>query len=151
MRNAGDGEAMLLYAVVTATGGSPFAASAQDASGTFSVETFACPEGMTLATLVSIKEDAELDVPELKQLLQRVQKTIRQERNDVRYAMNSFVIAVGTYVQPLADLAVRAAERIGRVSVDMGDTACEVPYAPDYIRKARKGGVVAPKRKTAKC
>jgi hypothetical protein len=36
---------------VTAAGGSPFAASVQDASGTFSVETFACPEGMTLATL----------------------------------------------------------------------------------------------------
>jgi quercetin dioxygenase-like cupin family protein len=51
LRNAGDGEAMLLYTVVTASGGSPFAAAAQDASGTFSVETFACPEGMTLATL----------------------------------------------------------------------------------------------------
>ena len=51
LRNAGDGEAMLLYAVVTAGGASPFAASAEDATGTFSVETFACPEGMTLATL----------------------------------------------------------------------------------------------------
>src|SRR5919112_1493800 len=39
LRNAGDDEAMLLYAVVTSHGGSPFAASAQDASGTFSVET----------------------------------------------------------------------------------------------------------------
>jgi hypothetical protein len=51
LRNAGDGEATLLYAVVTAAGDTPFAALAQDASGTFSVETFACPEGMTLATL----------------------------------------------------------------------------------------------------
>ena len=51
LHNAGDGEAMLLYAVVTRAGASPFAASAQDATGTFSVETFACPEGMTLATL----------------------------------------------------------------------------------------------------
>jgi hypothetical protein len=51
LRNAGDGEAMLLYAVVTAAGDAPFAASSHDASGTFSVETFACPEGMTLTTL----------------------------------------------------------------------------------------------------
>jgi len=51
LRNAGDGEAMLLFAVVTAAGDAPFAASAQDASGSFSVETFACPEGMNLATL----------------------------------------------------------------------------------------------------
>jgi hypothetical protein len=51
LHNAGDGEALLLYAVVTAAGDPPFAAAAQDASGTFSVETFVCPEGMTLATL----------------------------------------------------------------------------------------------------
>jgi hypothetical protein len=104
-----------------------------------------------LTSLVATKDDAELDVAELKQLLQRVQKTIHQERNNVRYAMNGFVIALGTYVQPLAELAVRTAEKIGRVSVDVGDTACQVPYAPDYIQKARRGGVVASKRKTAKC
>jgi quercetin dioxygenase-like cupin family protein len=51
LHNAGDGEAMLLYTAVVGSGDSLFAASAQDASGTFSVETFACPEGMTLATL----------------------------------------------------------------------------------------------------
>jgi 3-methyladenine DNA glycosylase AlkD len=105
----------------------------------------------TLSTLASTRDDADLDIAELKQLLQRVQKTIQQERNDVRYAMNGFVIALGTYVQPLAELALRAAEKIGRVSVDMGDTACQVPYAPDYIRKSRRGGAVAAKRKTAKC
>jgi hypothetical protein len=49
--NAGDGEAMLLYTTVTGSGESLFAGSAQDASGTFSVETFACPEGMTPVTM----------------------------------------------------------------------------------------------------
>jgi 3-methyladenine DNA glycosylase AlkD len=105
----------------------------------------------TLTSLVSVKDDAELDMAELKQLLQRVRKTIHQERNNVRYAMNGFVIALGSYVRPLADVALRAAEKIGRVSVDMGDTACQVPYAPEYIQKARRGGAVAAKRKTAKC
>ena len=51
LRNAGDSEAILLYAAVAGAGDSLFAASAQEASGTFAVETFACPEGMTLATL----------------------------------------------------------------------------------------------------
>jgi hypothetical protein len=51
LHNAGDGEAVLLYTAVAGSGESLFAASAQDDSGTFSVETFACPEGMTLATL----------------------------------------------------------------------------------------------------
>lgn len=65
--------------------------------------------------------------------------------------MNGFVIALGTYVQALTDLAVRAAEKIGRVSVKMGNTACQVPYALEYIQKTRKRGVVVKKRKTAKC
>ena len=51
LRNAGDSEAILLFAAVAGAGDSLFAASAQDASETFSVETFACPEGVTLATL----------------------------------------------------------------------------------------------------
>ena len=105
----------------------------------------------TLASLVSVKPDTDLNVPELKRLLQRVQTTIHQQPNDVRYAMNGFVIALGTYVKPLADDALRAAEKIGPVSVDHGNTSCQTPYAPDYIRKSRKGGSVAPKRKTAKC
>jgi quercetin dioxygenase-like cupin family protein len=51
LHNAGDGEAMLLYTALVEPGEALFAASAQEASGIFSVETFACPEGMTLTTL----------------------------------------------------------------------------------------------------
>lgn len=105
----------------------------------------------TLSSLVAIKPDTALDLAELKQLLQRVQKTIHQQPDRVRHAMNGFVIAVGTYVAPLSDAAAEAAEKIGKVSVDMGDTACKVPYAPDYIAKARARGNVGKKRKTAKC
>jgi quercetin dioxygenase-like cupin family protein len=51
LRNASDSEAILLLAAVAGAGDSIIAASSQDASETFSVETFACPEGVTLATL----------------------------------------------------------------------------------------------------
>jgi 3-methyladenine DNA glycosylase AlkD len=105
----------------------------------------------TLSSLVSIKEDAELDVPELKRLLQRVQKTIHQQPNRVRYAMNCFVIALGSYVSALTDAALAAGERIGEVSVDMGGTACKVPSAPEYIQKVQKRGTIGKKRKSAKC
>jgi 3-methyladenine DNA glycosylase AlkD len=105
----------------------------------------------TLASLVSVKPDAELDLAELKQLLQRVQKTIHQQPNKVRYAMNSFVIAVGSHVKALTDLAIQVGEKIGTVSVDMGNTACEVPSAPDYIRKVQQRGTIGKKRKSAKC
>jgi len=114
-------------------------------------ETVAVTGWATLSSLVGIKDDAELDLAELKRLLLRVQKTLPKEPDRVRYAMNGFVIAVGTYVKPLTDLALQTGRKIGSVSVDVGDTSCKVPYAPDYIEKARKKGVVGKKRKTAKC
>ena len=65
--------------------------------------------------------------------------------------MNGFVIALGTYVRELTEPAMQAGEQIGPVSVDMGNTACKVPYAPEYIQKARERGAVGKKRKSAKC
>src|SRR5580658_155311 len=50
----------------------------------------------TWISLVSIKDDAELDLPELKGLAQRVQRTIHQAPDEVRHKMNSFLIALGS-------------------------------------------------------
>lgn len=105
----------------------------------------------TLGGLTTIKDDADLDLAELKQLLGRVEKTIHQQPNRVKYVMNGFVIAVGSYVKPFTDLAVKTSERIGEVKVDMGGTACKVPYAPDYIQKVRQRGRIGVKRKSARC
>ncbi len=104
----------------------------------------------TLSSIMSIRDDGDLDIAELKRLLQRVQKTIHEAPNTVRYVMNSFVICVGSYVPALTDLALEIGEKIGPVEVDMGNTACEVPFAPDYIRKVQKHGTIGKKRKSAK-
>jgi hypothetical protein len=87
----------------------------------------------------------------LKQLLTRVQKTIHQQPDEVRTVMNGFVIAVGSCVNALTEDALRAAAGMGAVTVDMGDTACKVPGAAEYIRKAQQRGAVGKKRKTVKC
>ena len=88
---------------------------------------------------------------ELEQLLARVEKTIHNAPNRVRYAMNGFVIAVGSYVEPLMSRALKAAHTIGKVSVDMNGTACKVPHAPDYIKKVQARGAIGKKRKTTRC
>jgi len=105
----------------------------------------------TLGGLVAIKDDADLDLAELKQLLARVQKTIHEQPNRVRYVMNGFVIAVGTYVKALTELALQTATKIGQVSVNMGGTACKLPAAPEYIQKVQRRGAIGKKRKTVKC
>lgn len=105
----------------------------------------------TLGSLVSVKPDTQLDLVALDRLLQRVEQTIHQAPDLVRYQMNSFVIAVGSYVQPLTDTAIDTAERIGPVMADLGNNSCQVPFAPDYIRKVQTRGAIGKKRKTAKC
>jgi hypothetical protein len=105
----------------------------------------------TLCSLVSIKDDAELDLPELKRHLQRAQKEIHQAPDVVRYQMNSFVICVGSYVKSLTELAIQVGGKIGPVTADLGNNSCEIPFAPDYIRKVEKHGSLGKKRKSAKC
>ena len=105
----------------------------------------------TLSSLVAMKDDDDLDPAGLLRLLQRVQQTIHRQPDSVRYAMNGFLIALGTYVHSLSDLAAQAAAKVGPVSVDMGNTACEVPNAVERIQKAREKGAIGKKRKTVKC
>jgi hypothetical protein len=105
----------------------------------------------TLCCLVSVQDDAELDLPELKRLLERVQHTIHQAPDAARYQMNAFVIAAGSYVQSLTELAIQIGETIGPVTADLGDNDCQIPFAPDYIRKVQQRGAIGKKRKTAKC
>jgi 3-methyladenine DNA glycosylase AlkD len=114
-------------------------------------ERIAAAGWSTLSSLVTTRHDSELDIPELKKLLARVQKTIHQQPNHVRYMMNAFVIAVGSAVAPLTELALQTAAKIGKVTVDMGDTACKVPDATEYIKKVQKRGTIGKKRKSAKC
>lgn len=105
----------------------------------------------TWAALVSVKPDDELDTAHLRELLARVARDIDAAPNRVRYTMNGFVIAVGGYVKSLLPVAKKTAKTLGQVQVDMGDTACKVPLATEYIQKIETMKRVGKKRKTAKC
>ena len=105
----------------------------------------------TLASLVALKHDSELDLPAIKGLIQRVEKTIQQEPDGVRYAMNDFIIAVGSHVKPLSKFALQTAEKMGPITANLGCNSCQVPFAPDYIRKAEKSGGIGKKLNTVKC
>ena len=105
----------------------------------------------TYASLVAIKPDAELDLPEIEKLLTRVQDEIGSAPNRVKYAMNNFVIFVGSFVAPLTAKAKAVGKAIGTPEVDMGDTSCQVPNACEYIAKIEKAGRVGKKRKHAAC
>lgn len=105
----------------------------------------------TYSSLVSITPDADLDRTEIEKLLGRVREGIAAAPNRVKYAMNGFVIAVGSYVAPLTAKARVTAKAVGAVEVDMGDTWCTVPDALESIAKVETIGRIGKKRKRAAC
>ena len=114
-------------------------------------ENIASTGWTTYSGIVAIQPDEELDLKEIESLLKLVEKNIDQAPERVKYTMNGFVISVGGYVKPLAAKAKATAKKIGKVEVNMGDTACKVPLATEYIAKMEKSGRAFKKRKTIKC
>lgn len=105
----------------------------------------------TYAGLVAMRPDTELDLAEVKRLLERAVKEIAKAPNRVKYTMNGFVISVGSYVKPLLREAKAAAKALGKVEVDVGDTECKIPVASESIAKMEQVGRIGKKRKTMKC
>ncbi|XZE33908.1 DNA alkylation repair protein [Pirellulaceae bacterium SH501] len=105
----------------------------------------------TLSAMASICPDDKLDLMEYQRLLADVEKRILSATDAVRYQMNSFVISVGSYILSLTDSAMETGSRIGPLTVNMGNTDCSVPFAPEYIQKVKARGSIGKKRKTAMC
>ena len=105
----------------------------------------------TLSSLVAITADNELDMVALKKLLTRIETDIHKVDDRVRQKMNGFIIAVGSYVTSLTDDAINTSKKIGQIKVDMNGTACKIPDAVQYIKKARDKGTLGKKKKMARC
>jgi DNA alkylation repair enzyme len=105
----------------------------------------------TYSGLIATHSDDTLDIKEIEELLGMVVKEIGDAEGRTKYTMNGFVISVGAYVKPLLSKAEAAAKQIGAISIDMGDTACKVPLATEYIAKIEAAGRVGQKRKTIRC
>lgn len=105
----------------------------------------------TLAGWLSLKPDSELDLPAIRTLISRIQTSLHQSPNRVKYCMNGFLISAGAYVADLTSVASEAGTALGKVQVDMNGTACKVPYSPEYIQKAVARGTLSRKKKTCRC
>lgn len=115
------------------------------------IETIKSAGWGTLSYLAGTQEDENLDIELYTRLLDRIEKEIHTEDNRVKYVMNGFVIAIGSYIEALTEKSIQIGTSIGKVSVNMGGTACKVPVAKDYINKIVAKGRIGKKRKTARC
>lgn len=105
----------------------------------------------TWGQAVSFLPDDRFDLDLLGRLLDRVEATLHDEPDRVRYTMNGFVIAVGCYVPALHARALEVADALGEVRVNMGATACKVPPARATVEKVVSAGRLGRKRSNLKC
>lgn len=81
---------------------------------------------------------ADFSKGELKELLKMIEKNIHSESNRAKHAMNMTLISIGIYREDMREMAIKTAEKIGKVDVDHGETSCKTPDAIPYIEKAVK-------------
>lgn len=95
------------------------------------------PEAATGWMLVAALAMTDEHVSEawLRERLAEIEQTIHSAPNSQREAMNHALIMIGCCNPTLHALASAAAARIGKVTVDHGDTACKTADAASYIEK----------------
>ena len=114
-------------------------------------ENIASSGWATLSSIIAIKNDKEINLKKIEELLEFISKNIHSSKNRIRYTMNGFVISVGAYLKPLLDKSKEVAKLIGKVDVEMGGTSCKVPLASEYIEKIESRNKIGVIRKTSFC
>lgn len=139
------------YVVSVALAGSRHAPNIADEWIKSDKELYASAGWSSYCWLISYQNDDFFDKEKLHSYLKEIEKNIHFSPNRVRYAMNNFVIAVGTSYKPLHKEALETAKKIGKVFVDMGNTSCKTPLATEYIQKAIQKQKIGFKRKNIRC
>jgi len=93
-----------------------------------------CTGWLTLARLAG-KTDTSLD-SWFDERLGTIEREIHARQNMVRETMVTALAAIGIEREMLRERALGVAEKIGKVQVDHGDTACQTPDPGAQIRKA---------------
>lgn len=137
------------YAVANLTAETPYALELAQIWITSKEEQIANAGWSTLCSFLSICENSEANIQLFEKYLIQAFQEIGQAQNRVRYAMNNYIISVGAYVPSLCNQSLEIANKIGKIQVDMGDTACKTPLASEYIQKVITRDSVGKKR--SKC
>lgn len=83
-----------------------------------------------------LRDGIEFSDTDCRRYLAVIEKEIHASPNRARHSMNSALTAIGIYRPALREVAIEAAQRIGKVEVDHGNTSCKTPDAVAYIKKA---------------
>jgi len=88
--------------------------------------------GWMIVASIAMRENSE-DEKWLRSLIPEIQDSVHGAKNRVKDAMNYALIAIGGSHGKLRKKALSAADRIGIVEVDHGETGCKTRGAREYI------------------
>ena len=99
---------------------------------------------------IQAREDQKRDDSYFADLIPIIIDQIHKRKNRTKEAMNYALIAIGIRNEALRVLAIKAADTIGKVQVDHGETSCKTPLAREYIENAVEHYRLAEKTKRKK-
>ncbi len=67
--------------------------------------------------------------------IRRIENELQSSPNRAKESMNNCLIAIGARNQKLRDRVLKAAQKIGRVEIDHGNTACKTFNIAEYLTK----------------
>jgi L-serine deaminase len=92
--------------------------------------------------LFTVLDDSEIDLEEVKNLLNQIAKNIHSETSRIQNSMNNFVIMAGIYIKPLHEFALEIAVKIGKINSIIAENNCNTQTAEEYLKKyAEKGRI----------
>ena len=114
-------------------------------------ENIASAGWSTLANYAAITADEDLDIKKYSALLDRVEKEVHDAKNRASYAMNGFVIAVGSYIKELTEKAKTTGEKIGKDKSKHERNSLQSSFGCYLYQKIEDKGRVGKKKKMARC
>ena len=98
--------------------------------------------GWSLVAAQALEVGSSLSDEYFTERLSYIERNIAVASNRVRHSMNGALIAIGCRNQEMRTAAEEAADRIGKVEVDHGQTSCKTPDAIPYLARVwkRKAG-----------
>ena len=114
-------------------------------------EHVACCGWSSLSNWISFRPVEEVEVDAVSELLNRVEATVREQPNRLRFTMCNFVVAAGAFVPEVTQQALGIGKRLAKLEVAPVKKGCSVPEIVEDITKVQKLGRIGKKRKRARC
>lgn len=105
----------------------------------------------SMSSYLIYEKREDIDPAYFESLVKYVEDNIHAAGNRVRYTMNGFIIALGGTEPNFFERCQKAGEKIGKVEVFMGKTACKVPDIVPYLDNMKNRGRIGNRKKTVKC